>query len=77
MDAAKHAKHHSFLVYCQVQVWMGRSADLKTVSRGWLFRGGKFQPKTMDSLQAPVSLIKLLIKWLTGVLCAFLGPLSF
>ena len=40
---------------------MGRGYDLKPENWGWMFQGAKFEPKTMDSSQAPESLIKIII----------------
>jgi len=54
------AKYHSYRVYYQVQVWMGKGDDLKPENWGWILRRGEFEPKTMDSSQAPESLLKFI-----------------
>ena len=41
-------------------MWMGGGDDLKHENWGRSFLDGTFKPKTMDSLQAPESLMKVI-----------------
>jgi hypothetical protein len=55
------AKYHSFRVYYQVQLWMGRGSELNPEKWGWRrCENGKLEPRTMDSAPAPEAILKII-----------------
>ena len=53
------AKHHSYRVYLQVQLWLGNDT-IQATDWGWELNNGKLYPRKMDTLPAPKALMKIL-----------------
>ncbi|KAG1652235.1 hypothetical protein GQR58_026445 [Nymphon striatum] len=54
------AKFHSFRVYYQVQVWMGKGCELNPENWEWRLQNGKLEPRTINRAPAPDSILKII-----------------